>query len=347
MRWLVGAALALILLPYPCAGMRLKKVIHGRISPKSVVYSGNGLFFAQNMMYRHTITVYDRRFRLVKTIPDTVNLARLGYRQYRGVHRGSPVEAAFSHGGRYAWVSNYQMYGRGFDNPGNDRCGGTGRHDPSFLYCIDTKSLRIVRAAKVGAVPKFVAVTPDDRLVLVSNWCSYDLSLVDTERAREIRRIRLGAYPRGIVVDADSETAYVAVMGSRDIAVVDLKTGAVRWFKNVGASPRHLCLDPAGKHLYATLNGEGRVAKIDLATGRVLRKIATGRAPRSMTLSDDGQSLYVVNYHSDTMSKVRTEEMTVVQTVKTNPHPIGVTFDPETRQVWVACYSGSLMIFQD
>lgn len=32
--------------------MTLVKTIHGNISPKSVVHSGNGLFFAQNMMYK-------------------------------------------------------------------------------------------------------------------------------------------------------------------------------------------------------------------------------------------------------------------------------------------------------
>jgi hypothetical protein len=48
--------------------MKLKKTIYGKISPKSVVHSGTGLFFAQNMMYSHTITVYDRKYNLVKTI---------------------------------------------------------------------------------------------------------------------------------------------------------------------------------------------------------------------------------------------------------------------------------------
>ena len=31
----------------------------------------------------------------------------------------------------------------------------------------------------VGAVPKYVAVTPDDKTVLVTNWCSWDLSVID------------------------------------------------------------------------------------------------------------------------------------------------------------------------
>ncbi len=33
--------------------------INGRISPKSVDATDTGLVFAQNMMYRHTMTVYD------------------------------------------------------------------------------------------------------------------------------------------------------------------------------------------------------------------------------------------------------------------------------------------------
>jgi len=77
-------------------------VITGEISPKSVVASGTGLFFAQNMMYRHTVTVYNRRGKLVNTIPDTVDLSEFGFEECEGEHRGAPVEAAFSPDGRYA-----------------------------------------------------------------------------------------------------------------------------------------------------------------------------------------------------------------------------------------------------
>ena len=89
------------------------------------------------------------------------------------------------------------------------------------------------------------------------------------------------------------------------------------------------------------------MAKINLETGKVIRRIRTGSAPRSMAISDECQFLYVVNYHSNTMSKVRTEDMRVIHTVRTNHRPIGVTYDPQKRQVWVACYSGSVMVFQD
>ncbi|MEQ9238302.1 MAG: peptidoglycan-binding protein [Coleofasciculus sp. E2-BRE-01] len=327
--------------------MTLKQTISGKISPKSIVHSGRGLFFAQNMMYSHTITVYDRQYNLVKTIADAVNLQKYGHSKGNGTYKGSPVEAAFSDNGKYAWVSNYQMYGSGFNNPGSDKCSPSQKTDNSFLYRISTDSLAIDQVIEVGSVPKFVATSPDNRFALVSNWCSWDLSVVDIQQNQEVRRIKLGRYPRGIAVDAASQKAYVAVMGSYDIAVVDLNDFSLDWIKNIGNSPRHLSIDPGGQYLYATLNGEGTVAKIDLFTGKVLRKVVTGNAPRSMDISDDGEFLYVVNYHSNTMSKVRTRDMSIQQTVNTNANPIGITYDPETNQVWVACYSGTIMVFQD
>jgi len=327
--------------------MTLKQTISGKISPKSIVHSGRGLFFAQNMMYSHTITVYDRQYNLVKTIADAVNLEKYGHSKGSGTYKGSPVEAAFSDNGKYAWVSNYQMYGSGFNNPGSDKCSPSQKTDNSFLYRINTNNLAIDQVIEVGSVPKFVATSPDNRFALVSNWCSWDLSVVDIQQNQEVRRIKLGRYPRGIAVDAASKKAYVAVMGSYDIAVVDLNDFSLDWIKNIGNSPRHLSIDPGGQYLYATLNGEGTVAKIDLFTGKVVRKVATGNAPRSMDISDDGEFLYVVNYHSNTMSKVRTSDLSIQQTVNTNANPIGITYDPETNQVWVACYSGTIMVFQD
>lgn len=326
--------------------MTLEKTIEGDLSSKSVVHSGTGLFFAQNMMYRHTITVYNRNFELVKVIPDRVKLSDFGYSE-KGSFRGSPVEAAFSHNGKYAWVSNYEMSGTGYRRPGNDECTPDGRFDGSFVYKIDTDSLHIENVIKVGSVPKFIAATPDNRYVLVSNWCSWDVSVIDVPTEKTIRSVPIGRYPRGLAITADSRRAYVAVMGSYDIAVLDLSTFKLSWFRGIGRSPRHLVLSSDDRYLFATLNGENKVAKIDTETGQVVSKVGTGQRPRSMTVSRDDKYLYVVNYQSDTVSKVDTSTMTVVETVNVNHHPIGITYDAVTGKVWVACYSGTLMVFQD
>jgi YVTN family beta-propeller protein len=334
----------------PSARLRLRYVttIGGHISPKSVDASGNGLVFAQNMIYTHTVTVYsDRTYHLVATIPDAVELRHWGYSRYPGRYLGGPVEAAFSPDSRYAYVSNYSMYGPALTRQGHDVCSPADGYDPSFVYRISVATRRVDQVIRVGSVPKFVAVTPDGKYVLVSTWCSYSLSVVDVRTARQVRRVPLGPYPRGIAVGPNSRTAYVAVMGSTEIAKVNLRTFAVRWIRDVGTGPRSLVISPAGHWLYATLNADGTVAKINVRTGRVVARVSTGSEPRSMAIATDGRSLYVVNYGSDTVTKIRTSDMTVIQTVQTNSAPIGITYVPDRRQIWVACYSGTIMVFKD
>ena len=47
--------------------LALIKVINGNISPKSVRSSGDGVASAQNIMYRHSVTIYDEKnFELIK-----------------------------------------------------------------------------------------------------------------------------------------------------------------------------------------------------------------------------------------------------------------------------------------
>jgi YVTN family beta-propeller protein len=297
------------------------------------------------MMYRHTLTVYDANTGgLVKTIPDSVDLAQFGISGHPGVSRGAPVEAAVDRTHKYLFTTNYSMYGANFGPEGSDNCSGPGGLSPSYVYRIDLKSLAIDGVAQVGMVPKYVAVTPNDKYVLVSNWCSYDLSIVDYKNFNEVKRIHLGAYPRGIAVDKSSNVAYVAVMGSFDVARIDLNSFAVQMFA-VGNSPRHLVLSPDGSRLFVTLNGDNRVAEVNTGNLQVVARVATGSQPRSMAISSDGQALYVVNYLSNTVSILRASDMSIVRTFPVPDHPIGITYEPTKHRVWVACYSGAILVY--
>ena len=333
--------------PSDLARLTLRAVITGPISPKSVASSGTGYVTAQNMMYRHTITVYNARtLKLVKTISDGVHLAQLGFPQHPGLTHGAPVEAAFSPDGRYAYVSNYSMYGNGFGPEASDSCTPSSGYGRDYLYRIDMSRLVIDRAYYVGEVPKVVAVTPNGRYVLATNWCSWDLSVVSTWSNREVRRIPIGPYPRGIAITPNGAAAYVAIMGGNQIERIDLE----HWTTSkiyVGQGPRALALSPDGRYLYVSLNAEGRVAKLDTWTGAVRAKVSTGSAPRSLTIAPDGKAIYVVNYESGTITKLRTSDLSTLQTIDACFHPIGITYDRATRRVWVACYTGSIRVYND
>ena len=77
--------------------LKLEKTITGDISPKSVRASRTGYVSAHNMMYRHSVTIYDANsLDLITTIPDSVKLSDFGVSGYSGIHRGAPVEGAYS-----------------------------------------------------------------------------------------------------------------------------------------------------------------------------------------------------------------------------------------------------------
>ncbi len=329
----------------------LLKTIGGHISPKSVDASDTGLVFAQNMMYTHTVTVYNSSGKLVKTIPDTVQMSRFGFPGHPGITHGAPVEAAFTPNAKYVYVSNYSMYGTGFGPEGNDDCTpasaeAAGDTD-SYVYRINMSTLKIDQVIKVGLVPKFLTVTPNGRYLLVSNWCSYDLSVVDIAKAKEIARIPMGPYPRGLAVSSNSKTAYVAIMGSDDVVKVNLTTLKTEGSFVIGDNPRHLVMSPNGRYLYASLNGPGEVVKVDLADDRVVATVNTGDEDRSLAISTDGRSLYVVNYDSDTVTKLRASNLQILQTFPTGVHPVGITYDATTGDVWVAVYSGQILVLGD
>ena len=329
----------------------LLKTIAGHISPKSVDASDTGLVFAQNMMYTHTITVYDSSGKLMKTIPDTVQMSRFGFPGHPGITHGAPVEAAFTPNAKYVYVSNYSMYGSGFGPEGNDACtpgsAASAGDTDSYVYRINTSTLAVDQVIKVGLVPKFLTVTPNGRYLLVANWCSYDLSVVDVAKAKEIARLPMGPYPRGLAVSPDSKTAYVAIMGSDEVARVNLTTLKLEGSFIVGQNPRHLVMSPNGRYLYASLNGPGDVVKIDLADDHPIATIHTGGGDRSLAISTDGRSLYVVNYDADTITKLRASDLHVLQIFPTGVHPIGISYDATTGDVWVAVYSGHILVLGD
>ena len=327
--------------------MTLVKTITGEISPKSVRSSGNGLVSAHNMMYNHSITIYDANtFELIKTVPDSVQLSKFGYSKYSSIYKGAPVEGSYSPDGKYLYVTNYAMYGKGYNREGHDTCSPASKFDSSFLYRINLSSYEIDAVYPVGSVPKVVEVTPDNKYVLVSNWCSYDLKVISVESQKTVKSIKIGRYPRGIAVSSDSKTAYVAEMGGNRIHVINLEDFSVSYIP-IGSNPRAIVLSPDNSMMYVTMNLSGKVASWNLSTHTAGKSVKTGQAARSLAISDDGSALFVVNFESDTVSKVRTSDMKTLQTLKVCNEPIGITFDTPTHRTWVACYGGSIKVFDN
>ena len=238
------------------------------------------------------------------------------------------------------------MYGKGFNKEGTDTCSPSDGYDKSFVYRINRSNYQIDSVYPVGSVPKVVEITPDNKYILVANWCSYTVSIISVAQNKVIKTLKIGRYPRGIAINNDSSKAYVAEMGGNRIHVINLQDFSTS-FIPIGSNPRAIVLSPDNSKMYVTMNLSGRVASWDLLTNKPGKSVRTGEAARSLAISADGSALYVVNYKSDTMSRVRTSDMKVTQNMKVCNEPIGITYDVPTGNTWVACYKGQIKIYSN
>ncbi|WP_414053068.1 YncE family protein [Macrococcus animalis] len=321
-------------------------ISEGPITPKSVVANNKGSVIANNMMYQHTITVYDAKSRkLVKKLSDTVDFNKYGIEGFNQPVSGAPVEAVWTKDGKFAYVSQYQLTDHGAE--AEDMCSAGKAIAESVVYRYNAEKKDWDQVIQVGRVPKYVALTQDDSKLLVSNWCDKSLSVVDTKTAKETEQIPLNAMPRGIVSLPDNKTAYVTAMFSNEIYKVDLASGKSKMILQTGQRPRHLVLDDKGKTIYITVAGANELLKYDVATDKVIGRATTGKEPRSMAISPDSTAVYIVNYDENTVSKFDTKTLKEITRVDAGVHPIGITYENTTGDVWVANYGGTISVYDD
>jgi DNA-binding beta-propeller fold protein YncE len=334
--------------PSDATAMEQVDYLTGGLTPKSVMASGHGLAIANNMMYSHTSTVFDVVTReQVAVLEDSVDLEAFGVEGHPGISQGSPVEAVWTEDGRYAYVSQYTMYGENFGVEGFDACTVDSGVGASFVYRFDAEEMAWDQVIEVGAVPKYVALSPDQRTLLVSNWCDATLSVVDTEKGEEVGVVPMDAAPRGIVIMPDNVTAYSVAMYADELYKIDIPGLSSEVVMNIASRPRHLNLTEDGSTMYMTVSGANTVYKIDTGTEEIVDQGSPGLEPRSVAMSPDESALYVVNYDEATVAKIRTSDMEVIDTVQVDANPIGIDYDPVTNTVWVACYGGSIYVFDD
>lgn len=274
-----------------------------------------------------------------------------------------PVEACLSHGDKFLWVSLHNAAGIvpiPLENP-------EGRMIPDSVDLKKLKRIRIIYPGSnekdsfltplipTGKTPKIIARTANNENLLVSNWHSYNVSVlaVDTSRfpyAKVINTIPVSSIPRGIAVEDEFNRSFVAIMGGAAITVINNSV----WMKEkdipVASNPRHIVTDTSG-HLFVSYNKLGKIACIDSETGKTLFTATTKAQPRTLILSKNHKFIFVTCYSSDMVEvfKINDNSFTKVASLPCAGHPVGVDVveNNETLEAWVCSYTtGSISIFK-
>jgi YVTN family beta-propeller protein len=264
-----------------------------------------------------------------------------------------PVEACFTHGGRYLWISLHNAGGVVVWDLRDTDTAVEGRpfkevtlHD----YRAGTSTQGRLLWIRTGRTPKVITASRDGRFLFVSNWHDGTVSVLsiggdDPASWEKIADFPGGRIPRGMAVAGEEGLLYVADMGSNSIAVVDVDALQPVSSIRVDPNPRHLVAD--GRFMYVSINSGARILKVDLEQERVVDSADTDRTPRTIQLSPDGSLLFVTCYYADCVQAFTTGGLDLVGRWESAEHPVGIDVyqEGDLLELWVANYrSGTVKV---
>lgn len=311
----------------------LEKVVRltdGINNPKSVAISPDGRYaYINNLEGMNTMIVNTQTYETVSIIE----------------HTGKPVEFGITQNGRYIWITYFRLLEEEF--PKNLGFESAYRY-PSIVVVYDTLVKSLVKRIDVGIIPKIIAVSPDEKLVFIANWNSYDISVISTENYQVIKTIEVGAIPRGVEFTPDGKYAYVCNFGGSTISKIDVAAlEVINTISNVGISPRDMVISSKGDYAYFSAYGDGYLRKLDLSTDEVVDKIKIGIQPRSVCMTNNNKYLFVVNYQNGTVDAVDLSEFKIIDEYDADIGAVGVALSPDNKYLWVTNQStGSVIVYR-
>jgi YVTN family beta-propeller protein len=261
-----------------------------------------------------------------------------------------PHESAATHDARYVFVSN--------------RGDGTiAVFDTGTRTELDTDGNPANGTTRIaaGLQPHGLAVTPDDRYLLVTNDGSNDVSVVSIDGFRVIGTVpAVGTGPHMIAITPDGREAWTGNLGGGDVSILDVAKAI--------ADPAHavVCVTPGGsgsacripsgsgtegvtfardgKTAYVAAGGSG-VTVIDVGTRQVIRTLSIGGWPLRVAIRPDGRRAYVSQFRGTSIAVIDTATNLVVtgEQITGVVDSLGMDFDAEETSMFVGNFDSAMV----
>lgn len=247
---------------------------------------------------------------------------------------------------------------------------------PDSLTVIDLASgtprirAEIAVPASVIGPPVSVAITPDERLALVTANQQRDpsdparlvagntMAVVDLTASppRVTATLTTGTGPAGVSINRAGTLALVANRAEGTVGVFRIANGQVTSIGKVEIGPvssevSHVAFTPDGRRALVTRYGDHLVNVLQIEGERVVkldRDITTGVRPYGLAVTADGRYATVANVgrgsgDADTVSLIdlTREPYRIIDTVSVGQTPEGIQTGPDPRLVAVTVMNGS------
>jgi len=212
--------------------------------------------------------------------------------------------------------------GLAFDHAGRNLYASGGNEDLIYRYrwaageasLEDSIPLASAPGPKGRYYPAGIALTADDRWLLVAENLRDSLALLDLRAGTVRQRVAAGRYPYGVAVSAAGEV-YVTAWGGFAVSSFRLAgdhlepTGTIP----VGRHPSAILLNGDGSRLFVASASSDRVTVVDTRAGRAVSELVDtipsgtgeGSTPNALALSPDGRRLAIAEADNNAIAIYR------------------------------------------
>ncbi len=220
---------------------------------------------------------------------------------------------------------------------------------------IDLATREAYRHVPVVGGPHEAAVSPDGRLVVVTNYNKQGvgqqktLSLIALPSGDTVKIIDLGDYRAPHDVRwVDASRVVATVEGSQALLLVNVTSGAVeRVFKTGLAVSHMLALSTDRTRLYCSNMRDGSITAFDFATGAKIKDVPTGKEAEGVGVTPDGRWVWAGNRAEDSISIIDTRSLDVVKRIASPGFPYRVQFTPDGTRALVPHANASSLVVAD
>lgn len=223
--------------------------------------------------------------------------------------------------------------------------------DTVSLVDLQTKEIRAT--LPTGDGPHEVAVSPDGKTAVVSNYGDSQqpgntLSVIDLPGRKVVRTIELGNYsrPHGLAWLQGDDVA-VTVEASKALLVVSASEGKIKHAIATDQVGSHMvAVSPKHRRAFTANIGSGSTTAVDLSSNKRIADVATGKGAEGIAVAPDGSEVWVTNRDANTISVVDPATLKVTATLEPGEIPIRVKFTPDgTRALISNARSGDVAVF--
>jgi YVTN family beta-propeller protein len=208
--------------------------------------------------------------------------------------------------------------------------------DGKFMYAISEHRISVVDVL-AHAVVKFIpqdigpaeaSLSPDGRMLYISQVFGRSVLVVDTRALRVIDTIAVGRSLGGIAISGDGAHAYVADQDGNALVFLNTATRKVEKTIPLPGGPAAVVVTPDGRTAYVALSEpdpdaagaagrlDGAISVVDLRNARVVRSIPMAGRNLDLAVSSDGAKLYVGSDRAGTVAVIDTKSNILLHTVK-------------------------------